>query len=76
MSMLTQHKLIFHLPPRDPNGFAVCALRFDSATRACCFAQDDRGVGKGANLIMILAFLRKLRLNILRSNLNRNHESL
>ena len=30
-------------PPRDPNGFAVCATRFDSATRRCCFAQDDRG---------------------------------
>ena len=33
----------FPLPPRDPNGFAVCATRFDSATRRCCFAQDDRG---------------------------------
>ena len=33
------------IPPRDPNGFAVCAMRFDSATRRCCFAQDDRGGG-------------------------------
>ena len=30
----------------------------------------------GSDLIIILAFLRKLRLNILRSNLNRDHENL
>ena len=47
------------LPPRDPS------LR----------SRMTRGGDNGTSLIEIMVSLQKLRLNILRSNLNRNHES-